>query len=117
MQIITTVKPSIKDPIFDNEGNAINEVGSSISKVGKAKSKNITISNFLAKFKLLIESSFGSGFLTSKARLTFAKLKQTFIKTQIFYYFDPKYYIHIKTNTFGYIMSRVFSQLASVNLD
>lgn len=41
------------------------------------KSKNITRLNFF----------------TTKAKLTFTKLRQAFIKVLIFYYFGPKYYI------------------------
>lgn len=77
----TMVKPSIKDLVFVNRSSAINKVDSSISKVGGAKSKNIVISDSLAKSKLLVKPSFGYDVLTSKARLAFTKLKQAFIET------------------------------------
>lgn len=64
---------------------------------------------FLAKSKLLIESSFRSRFFTLKAKLTFAKLRQVFIKVLNLYYFDPKYSIYIKTNISCYTISEDFS--------
>lgn len=70
----------------------------------------------LAKSQLLIQLSFGLGFLTSRARLTLAKLRQAFIKVPIFYHFDSEYYIRVKINTSGYIFSEVLSQLILDNL-
>lgn len=42
-----------------------------------------------------------TGFLSPKARLTFAKLRQAFNTALIFYYFDPKYHIRIETGVSG----------------
>lgn len=56
------------------------------------------------------------GFFIPKARLTYFELGQTFIKVPIFYYFDLKYYIQIKTDKLKYIISRVFNQLTLNNL-
>ena len=36
-----------------------------------------------------------SSLLTSKAKLAFLRLRQTFIKAPIFYHFDPKHQIKI----------------------
>ena len=55
----------------------------------------------------------GMGFFTSKAKLAFIQLRQAFIETPIFHYFDPKSYIQIETNVSGYAISDVLSLLAS----
>ena len=43
-------------------------------------------------------------------------MRQTFIKVSILHYFNPKFQIHIKTNTFNYIIGRAFGQLTLDNL-
>lgn len=103
---------STKDLISVGEDNIVNEVVGSINKVGGAKSKNLVMPNFLAKSKLFVKPSFKLGFLTSRARLTFTKLRQAFIKAQIFYHFNPKYHICIETDLLGYAISKTLSQLA-----
>ena len=55
-----------KDMVSINENNTIDEVSSSINKVGRVKFKNIVMSDFLAKSKLLVDISSGLGLLTSK---------------------------------------------------
>lgn len=50
---------------------------------------------------------------TSKARQTFIKLNQMFIKVLVFYYYNPKRQICIKTDVFGCIISKVSNQLIS----
>ena len=94
--------------VFVDKDNIINGVGDDINKVNKTKSKNKVMPDFLAKSKLLVEISFGLHFLTFRARLVFAKLKQTFIETSIFYHFDLKYHICIRSNVFDYIINNVF---------
>lgn len=59
----------------------------------------------------MVKPSFRLGFLTLRARLVFIKWSQVFIKVSIFYYFDPKCHIRIKTNAFGYAINGVFNQL------
>ena len=51
------------------------------------------------------------GFLTSKARIAFTKLKQAFIKAPILHHFDPEHYIRVETDASGYTIGGVFSQL------
>ena len=51
------------------------------------------------------------GFLIPKTRLAFTKLKQAFVETLIFYHFDPKCHIQIETNTSGYAIGEILSQL------
>lgn len=41
-----TIKPLIKDLVFVNKGNTIDELGSSISKVSRARFKNIVMPSF-----------------------------------------------------------------------
>lgn len=48
-------------------------------------------------------------FLTLKAKVAFTKLWQTFIKTLIFWHFDLKCYIQIKTNISGYDIGKILS--------
>ena len=50
-------------------------------------------------------------FLTSGAREAFNQLSQAFIKAPILWYFDLKCHIQIETNTLGYAIGRVLSQL------
>ena len=57
------------------------------------------------------------GFFTLKTRLAFIKLKQIFVKAPIFFYFDPEYYIRIKTDASGYAINGILSQLILGNLD
>ena len=51
------------------------------------------------------------GFLISKARLAFTKLKQAFVKVLIFNYFDSECHIQIETNASGYVIGWSLSQL------
>lgn len=106
---ITIVKLLIKDFIFGGEGNIINRVGSDISNISNAKSKNTVILDLLAKSILLIKPSSVLCFLTFKARLAFNKLKQAFIKALILHNFDLKCHICIKTDVLDYVISKIFS--------
>ena len=56
------------------------------------------------------------GYLISKARLVFIKLRKAFTKALIFRHFDLEYHIQIKTITSGYVISEVLSQLILDNL-
>ena len=47
---IVVVKSLIKGLIFVNKNNSINKVSSGISKINRAKFKNIIIPDFLNKF-------------------------------------------------------------------
>lgn len=75
----------------------------------------------MALSKILIKTDFYSksiylqisrlGFYTFKAILVFNKLKLTFVKALIFYYFDLKYHICIKIEVFNSVIGIVFDQL------
>lgn len=56
-----------------------------------------------------------SGFFISKARLALSKLRQVFVKTLIFYHFNPKYYIQIQIYISKYIISEILSLLTLDN--
>ena len=55
----------------------------------------------------------GPSFLTPKARIAFNRLRLAFTKAPIFWCFDPKCHIWIKTDALGYAIGGVLSQLAS----
>ena len=87
--------------IDDNEidGNEVgdDEVGTKVQKSSKSKKTE-------------------SGFLISKARKAFTKLRQAFIKAPILHHFDPERHIRIETDASGYAIGGVFSQLTSDDL-
>ena len=60
------------------------------------------VSNFAKNF---------SDYLNPDAKKTFDQLCQAFIKVPILQHFDPEQYIQVKTDEFGYAISRVLSQL------
>lgn len=80
---IIGVKSLARDLISVGKGNTFNKVGDGDSKVDQAKSKNMIISEYLTKSKLLVKANLKAGFLTSRARLVFIKLKQVFIEVLI----------------------------------
>lgn len=52
-------------------------------------------------------------FLSSETRLAFSRIRQVFTKAPIFYHFNLKRYISIKTDTFSYDLGDILSQLIS----
>lgn len=68
------LKSLARDPVFIDKNGIVNEISSN-NKVYRVKFKNMIILSLLAKFKSLIKSNFGAGFLTFKTRLTFTKLR------------------------------------------
>lgn len=114
------------DPRHISENSTIDEVGghSKISGIESQvdywaklfKFKN-RIRPSLVKFQLLAKLSSKPNFLTPGARSAYAKLRQAFIETSIFYYFDPQCHIQIKTDTLGYTIGWFLSQLTLNNLD
>ena len=110
------------DQIASGKESIIDRVGK--SKVGKAKvgaktakskSQDKSKGKNLAKFKALTQNS-KSGFLTPRARQTFTKLRQAFIKALILDHFDPDCDIQTEINISSYAISGVFSQLIWDNL-
>ena len=88
----------IEDDEVDGDEVRDDEVGTKVQKLSKSKKTE-------------------SGFLTSRARKTFTKLRQTFIKAPIFHHFDPKRHIRVDMDASGYAIGGVLSQLILDNLD
>ena len=80
------------------------------NKVGK-KDQKMSKSKNLFKFKKLSKSkkTLESNFFTLGARLAFTKLRQTFVKAPILYYFDLERYIRIEMDISGYAIDGVLS--------
>ena len=77
-----------------------NEVGEKVQK--RSKSKNLSKSTL--------------DFLISGAKLAFTELRQAFLKALIFQHFDREHYIRIETDSSGYAICGILSQLTSDNL-
>ena len=88
------------------DGNEIrdNEVEKKSQKTSKSKN--------LFKSKKTI----GLDFFTLRTRLAFIKLRQAFVKAPIFHHFNLEHHIRIETDTSGYAISIVLSQLTSDDL-
>ena len=92
-----------------------------MSKLGKSKSEKTSKSWNLAKSekklsKIGNSTNFnatkdGSKFLTPNARTAFNRLRLTFTKAPILWYFDPKYHIRFETDALGYASGGVLIQL------
>ena len=54
-----------------------------------------------------------SSFLTNEANLAFLRLRQVFTEAPILHHFDPKRYIQIETDAFGYAISGILRQLTA----
>lgn len=57
----------------------------------------------LDKFKILVNVTIATNisatrYFTKEVKVASTSLRQVFIKTPIFYHFDPKYYVWIETN-------------------
>ena len=84
-----------------------------LSKSGKLKgkkSKKLSKSWNSPNFNTI---EVGPSFLTLNARTIFNCLRLTFTKALIFWHFDPECHIRIETNTLGYAINGVLSQLIS----
>ena len=86
------------------------EIGSKGS-YSYSEDKTVKKSPFTSK-----NSNRALSYLTLKARLAFNKLKKAFTKTPILQHFDPECYIRIESDTSGYVIGRVLSQLTFDNL-
>ena len=89
-----------------------NEINDEIDdKVGK-KSQKMSKSKKSSKSKKIEKSDF----FTFRARLTFTKLRQTFVKTLILHYFDLEHHILVEMDVSGYDIGGIFSLLILDNL-
>lgn len=80
-----------------------------------SKSKNLNNNKFENwTYILIIEVTEKSIFsIPSAKNKAFNRLRQAFIETPIFRYFDPECHIPIKTNALDYTISRILSLLSS----
>ena len=97
-----------RDKLIDNkvDGNKIRD-----NEVAEAKNHQKTRKIFKSKKMLRFMD-----FFTFRARLAFIELRKAFVKVLIFYHFDLKYHIRIKTDVLEYVIDNVFSQLILDNL-
>lgn len=72
----------------------------------RSKSRNISKSKNLTEVQSASTIA-KSNFLILNAKIVFTKLKQEFIQVQIFYLFNSKYQIQIKTNVLSYTIKNV----------
>ena len=100
---------------IDNGEVGGTEVDDEVGKKGQktSKSKNLFKSKKSSKSKKAVGSL---DFLTLKAKLTFIKLRQAFLKTSILHHFNPKRHIQIEIDALGYTIGGVLSQLTLDNL-
>lgn len=62
-----------------------------------------------SKNSLKNDTTGGSSFLTPSIKIVFNYLQLVFIKALIFWNFDLRYYIWIKTNALGYVIDDILS--------
>ncbi len=62
-------------------------------------------------------NSSGTEFFIFKTKKAFIYLRKTFTKTLIHWHFDQKRHIYIKTNTLGYSIGGILSQITLDQLD
>lgn len=79
-------------------------------KLNLAKSKNSELTK-AKNLDFVIVQSFRIDFLFLKAKKTFIYLQKTFIKGLIFKHFNLEHHICIETDTLGYIISGILSQI------
>ena len=81
-----------------------------------AKSKKWIRAKKAEAFRARNFNSQSGAFLTIDIKRAITKLKQTFIETPILNHLDLERYIRIQTDTSGYIIDEIFSQLTLDNL-
>ena len=120
LKILSTKLAELKKVVIGGSGSKkkyVDKVEPVDNKVGNNKfekiDKKTSKSKKLFKPKKLFKSKkmVGLDFFIPKARLAFIKLRQAFVKALIFYHFDSKRYIRIKTDVLGYAIIEVLSQL------
>ena len=87
---------------------------------GKADDRNLSKSKKLKNAKSEILTCVGDTgeptFLTPGAKEVFNQLRQAFTEAPILRHFDPECHIRIETNSSGYAIGEVLSQLTSNHL-
>ena len=79
-----------------------------VSNISGNNCKDETFERLLLTSK---KSNRATGYLTPEARLAFTQLRKAFTKALIFQHFNPKYHIRIETDTWGYAIGGILSQL------
>ena len=101
--------------LFRASDNKIVEISGKVDKTVRNLFKFKSLKNDKSENLMCIPNIEAIGetmFLTPGAKEAFNFLRQVFIKAPILRHFDLKSYIQIETNTLGYILSRVLSQLS-----
>ena len=80
---------------------------------GKDNNKNLSkkLRNVKSGIQIHIKTTGKPTFLTPGAKKVFNQLRQAFIEALIFQHFDLECHIRIETNTSGYVIDRILSQL------
>lgn len=60
----------------------------------------------------MLQKSTRVDYFISGTKKNFNFIQNAFIQTSIFYHFEPKYYMHIKSYMSKYIINRVLTQLS-----
>ena len=78
-----------------------------MAKDAKANKNDSNYENKIIKKSQSKNSNTAIGYLTLKARIAFIQFKKVFNKAPILWYFDPEYYIRIKTSMSDYAIDKV----------
>lgn len=83
-----------------------------VANLVKSKKSNLAKFKKSILLKDLVKINFlKADFLTPETKKAFIQQQKVFTKCPILGYFDQKYHIKIETNTLGYIIGRVLSQM------
>ncbi len=88
---------------------------STVAKLAKSKKLKLTKSkkSELSKDSFAKVNSFGTDFLTPKAKKVFIHLRKTFTEAPVLRHLDSECHIRIKIDALGYAIGRVLSQMTS----
>ena len=100
---------------FRADDNKVIKIGGKVNEMVKNLSKSKKSKN--TKSKIPTYTNIGAMgepiFLIFGAKEAFNQLWQAFIEALILQYFDPECHIRIETNSSGYVIGRVLSELSS----
>ena len=109
----TTRSSELAPRLGANDDEVVGDGGKADDK-NPSKSKNSK--NAKSGKRTHIEATEEPTFLTPGTRGVFNQLRQVFTKAPILQHFDPECHIRIETNTSGYAIGGVLSQLTSDHL-
>ena len=94
---------------------ALRELGTDeiVRSGGKANDRNLSkkFKNAKSEIQMRVRTTEEPTFLTPGTKEVFNQLRQVFTKAPILWHFDPECHIRIETNTLGYAIEEVLSQL------